>query len=257
MLVVEGAGSGGASLECSGAALPRGARSARPAPGDEPRRALAIADSSRGQFHRRPTATARGAGGDGGDPSSSASSSSRSRRRGDGSLRLGTHVLARRGSAVREGITTAGNDRGARGDRLHQRSVHICVGNSSTGRPDLGQIAEHQKENFMASCVTRASEDELITPNVLVPKVVAGAPKLTLFKKLKNSARNCIMTRSVTLGRGTCWLQEGSRRTFVRSSAPVTQRPMCGLTRQCLLIFWVGWVDRVHERGEEPLVQML
>ena len=54
-----------------------------------------------------------------------------------------------------------------------------------------------QNTTFSPSCVTRGSLAELIFPKVGRPKVVPGAPKKGVLVKLKNSARNWALIRSL------------------------------------------------------------
>ncbi len=53
--------------------------------------------------------------------------------------------------------------------------------------------------NFSASCRIRGSAAEVIRPKFGFPSVPPGLEKFTSLNRLKNSARNCTLARSVML----------------------------------------------------------
>src|SRR5215470_13767316 len=78
------------------------------------------------------------------------------------------------------------------------RAIRYSSSAKPTVQPDDTRTAVSQNSSFSVICRMRGSRADVILPKFVVPTVAPGLLKLTLLNTLKNSARNCILTRSVS-----------------------------------------------------------
>src|SRR5262245_6078039 len=89
-----------------------------------------------------------------------------------------------------------------------------------------------QNQSFAASCTTRGSRAEVIVPKLAAPRVATGAPKFTVFSRLKTSTRS-----STERSRPT-----GTRRIIARSTSRY-DGPRTGLREADPIVNWLAMAN--------------